>query len=77
VKGLEVSKLDLELRLESLLERDYDIERNCIQERKFRVPNRESFGIEKSAYVKEIGKPSRIAVCVGSQRIECPEWARP
>ena len=53
--------------------RDYDIERNCILERKFRVPDKERFGIEKSAYVKEIGKFPRIAVCVRSQRIECPE----
>jgi len=45
------------------LERDYDIERNCILERKFRVPDKERFGMEKSAYVKEIGKLSGIVVC--------------
>jgi len=52
VKSLEVSKLDLELRQESLLERE------------FKVPNRGRFGMEKSACVKEIGKLSRMAVCV-------------
>ena len=41
MKSLEVSKFDLELRYESLLERDYAIERNCILERKFKVPDRE------------------------------------
>ena len=45
------------------MERDYDIERNCIQERKFKVPNRERFRMEKSAYIKEIGKLSGIVVC--------------
>ena len=45
------------------MERDYDIERNYILERKFRVPNRERFRTEKSAYVIEIGKLSGIMVC--------------
>ena len=43
--------------------RDYVIEGNCILERKFRVPDRERFGMEKSAYVEEIGKLSGIVVC--------------
>jgi hypothetical protein len=51
VKNLEISKFDLELRKESLSERDYDIERNCILGHKFRVPDKERFGMEKSAYV--------------------------
>jgi len=45
------------------LARDYDIERNCILERKFKVPDRERFRIEKSAYVKEIGKLLGIVIC--------------
>jgi len=63
MKSLEIYKFDLELRQESLLERDYDIERNCILERKFKVPYRERFRMEKSAYIKEIGKLSGIVVC--------------
>ena len=46
-----------------MLERDYDIERNCILERKFKVPDRERFGMEELAYVEEIGKLSGIVVC--------------
>jgi hypothetical protein len=63
VKNLEISKFDLDLRKESLSERDYDIERNCILERKFRVPDKERFGMEKSSYVEEVSKLSRIVVC--------------
>ena len=40
------------------MERDYDIERNCILERKFKVPDREKFGMEKSTYVKELNSQS-------------------
>jgi len=47
-----------------LLELAEDIERNCILERKFKVPDREKFGMEKPTYVKGIGKLLRIAVCV-------------
>ena len=45
------------------MERDYDIERNYILERKFSVPNTERFGTENSTYVIEIGKLSGIVVC--------------
>ena len=45
------------------MERDYNIERNCILERKFKVPDRERFGMEKSEYIKEISKLSGIVVC--------------
>jgi len=58
------------------LERDYDIGRNCILEREVRIPNRERFGMEKSAYVEGIGKLSGIVVCDRGQRLECPECAR-
>ena len=45
------------------MDRDYNIERNYIVEHKFRVPDRERFGTEKSTYVIEIGKLSGIVVC--------------
>ena len=47
-----------------MLEWDYDIERNYILERKFRVPDRERFGMEKSALVIEIGKLSGVVACI-------------
>ena len=48
MKILGISKFDV----------DYDIERNCILERKFKVPDREKFGMEKSTYVKELNSQS-------------------